>query len=493
MKKTKKQSNAFYRFISYILLLFTVFTLSVLAYFNVLPNKYLIILCIIVLLLVLLLIYKLNHKANNFIKFICLLLSFLFIFAEVASSIYAFGTIDFLNKIFDTGYRSENYLIYVIDDNKYLKVNDLKDLNIGIIDSDNKASMEKVINKLNNKITFNKESYNNISSAIKDINDHKIDAIIINESLMNIYLEEHKDLNLKVIDNLEVITKNESEFKEVNVTKKPFVIYISGVDTTGKVNKSARSDVNILAIVNPKTGKILLINTPRDYYVTLESKGAKDKLTHAGIYGVNESAKTLGLLYDTDINYYVRVNFTSFVKIIDKLGGIDINVQKPDFRYNNGIDCGFNYICEQNSKREFGNSIIYIKSGKQNLNGEKALAYARNRYQYSGGDVDRGVHQQEIIKGILNKVTSPSILTNYNSLLKTISNGIITNIDQETITKLINYQLNKNIKWDIESIGVTGKDGYEVTYSLGNLKSYVLVPNEEDVNNVKEKIKEVMR
>jgi LCP family protein required for cell wall assembly len=406
--------------------------------------------------------------------------------------VYAFGTIDFLNNIFDTGLRSETYDVYVLTSSDYNSIKDLNDKTISIVEDEDDEALDNALQKLAKKIDFNQKSYSNIGDVVDSVVSMESDALFVSDSLMSVYLEEHDDVDLKLIGTIEITVESETEFTAVDVSKKPFVVYISGVDTSGKVNKSARSDVNILAFVNPEKGKVLLVNTPRDYYITLASKNAKDKLTHAGIYGTNESANSLALLYDTEVNYYVRINFTSFVNIIDSLGGITVDVDAPDYRYNKKIDCGVGYVCEQNSNREFGSSMIYIKSGVQTLNGEQALAYARNRYQYAGGDNTRGVHQEQILKAILEKVESPSILAKYNSLLKSLSSGIITNVEQDTITKLVNYQLDNNIKWEIDTYSVKGTDSYQTTYSLGSAKAYVLLPLEDSVNEAKVLIQEIM-
>ena len=488
----KRKTTKFYKVLSFILLLFTVFAASCLVYFEVLPVKYLIILGVIFSIIIFYIIYKLNVRTNLFTKLVCSLFSFIFIFIEIVGSIYAFGTIDFFNDIFDTGLRTETYGIYVLNDSNYSRIKDLNNKNIAVkIDEEEQDSIDKALNKLASKIKYEKSEFDSITDASFSLENEECDALFVNETLMNVYLEEH-DNNIKLLDTIEITTKDTSEFKSVNVTKKPFVVYISGVDNSGKVAKSSRSDVNILAIVNPENGKILLINTPRDYYVALASNNKYDKLTHAGIYGTSESAKTLGNLYDVDVNYYVRVNFTSFIKIIDNLGGIEVDVEKPDYRYNLGIDCGSGYVCEQNSKREFGEHMIYIKSGKQTLNGEEALAYARNRHQYNGGDIARGRHQAQILEAIVKKASSPSILTKYNSILKSLSSGILTNIEQKTITKLINNQLDKNIKWEIELFSVKGKDDYAECYSTGKSKAYVLRADEESLAEAKDKIKEVI-
>lgn len=492
MKKVvkKKKNNKFFKIVSIVLLILSIFSFSVLLYFDILPKTYLIMVGIISTIIILFTVHNLNNSTNIFIKGICLLLVLLFIFAELFLCIYAFGTIDFLNNIYDTGYRSEDYGLYVLSDD----IKSIKDLNnktIGYLKDD--ENIDKALNKLNNKIKYEKKDFDSITSGVNSLKKQDIDGLFLNEALMSVYLEEHEDI-LNKISSIELLFKNKSEFKAVNVAKKPFVVYISGIDTTGRVNKSARSDVNILAFVNPKTSKILLVNTPRDYYVELYSKKSNDKLTHAGIYGIEESAKTLGLLYDVDVNYYFRINFTSFIKIIDDLGGIVVDVDKPDFRYNeNNFDCGIGYICEQNSKREWGDKTIYIKAGKGiKLNGEQALAYSRNRHQFADGDIARGKHQGQIIKAIIEKAISPSIITKYNNILKNLSKGVITNIDQNTITKLINFQLDNNVKWDIESISAKGENAYDECYSLGKYKAFVLKPNEESLQEIREKVQEIM-
>ena len=303
---------------------------------------------------------------------------------------------------------------------------------------------------------------------------------------------ENNKINLKKLTSIKIKIEKNSSYKEVNVKKDSFVVYLSGTDSSGKIASSSRSDVNILAVINPTKNKILLINTPRDYYVKLASKNSMDKLTHAGIYGIDESAKTLGNLYDVDVNYYLKINFTSFLKIIDSIGGINVNIEKPDFRYNQGIDCGVGYVCEQNSKREFDDSIIKIKYGNQNLNGEQALAYSRNRYQYADGDNARQKHQQEILTSIIKKITNKTILLKYSTILNSLSNGIKTNIDKETISKLVSKQLDNNKDWEIETLVATGSSSYQEAYSTGKVKVYVMEPNEESIDNIKTSIKELI-
>ncbi|MCI6763360.1 LCP family protein [bacterium] len=491
-KKQKKTTNKFYKILSFILVFITVLAVNVIIYFNVLPNKYLIPAVIVVGLLTLVIALFLNKKTKIFAKMICTIASVLILAIEALGIFYAFGTIDFFNDIFDNGVRSESYAIYVKEDSTFKTVNDIKRRNIAVFNP-NEENVKTAVSLLENMIKFKKVDYESQTDAINSVlNDENV-ALIMQEALMDIFLDEHPDTKLRVLDTIDVKTKTMNKFKKVDVTKDSFVIYLSGVDTSGTVRKSARSDVNVLAFVNPDNSKILLLSTPRDYYVTLATKNAKDKLTHAGIYGVEESSKTLGKLYGVDVNYYARVNFTSFVKIINNLGGITVDVEKPDYRYSQGIDCGSGYVCTDNSKRENGNNVNYIKYGTQKLTGEQALTYARNRYQYKEGDNARQLHQQQILKAMMTKALSSSnTITKYNTILKDLSKGLITNVDQDTITKLINMQLNENIKWQIDTYAVTGTGASKKTYSTGNYNVYVMEPNEESIAEAKQKIKEVM-
>lgn len=487
---SNKHSNnkLFYKILSFILILTTVFLCSTLIYLNMLPIRYLISIFVGLIVLGLFLIYKLNHRSLVITKLFTSFLSILMIIVEVFISIYLIFSLDFINNIFDNNKYSEIYGVYIVKD-KYKKVDALNYKTIGIYNKD--EYINNALDSLSNKIKYKTNKYDYIDDAIADIYDDKIDAIVINESLIDLYKEE-KDFNLYRLSEIKLNIKKESAYKEVNVKKEAFTVYLSGIDTSGKVVSSARSDVNILAVVNPKQGKVLIVSTPRDYYVTLASKNVKDKLTHAGIYGIDESALTLGKLYDVDVNYYARINFTSFVSLIDTLGGINVNVEKPDYRYNLDIDCGSGYVCEQDSKREFGDKLVKFKYGNQVLNGEQALAYARNRHQYAGGDNARQVHQGQVLEGITEKLMSKSILIKYNQILKSLSSGIKTNIDKDSISKLVTKQLKDNTSWSIESVVATGTDSYNYAYSTGKTKVYVMEPDEESINSIKTKIKDVI-
>ncbi len=273
----------------------------------------------------------------------------------------------------------------------------------------------------------------------------------------------------------------EHEATKTDVSKKPFVVYLSGIDTRGSttIKDKALSDVNMVVIVNPKTAKILMVNIPRDYYLPLEGdKNKMDKLTHAGSKGVACSMKTLEALFDVDFNYYVKVNFQSVVDIVDHLGGITVD-----------SDIAFS------SKYALTEDVYYhFKKGENKLTGLSALAFARERESLAGGDRDRGKHQQMVIKAIIEKATSPSNLTpnKISKLVDCITENTNTNISYDEISTLVKLQLDKMPSWDIQSISVDGTGSTQPTYTTGGLKAYVMIPTQSTVDEAKLKIKEVL-
>lgn len=247
-----------------------------------------------------------------------------------------------------------------------------------------------------------------------------------------------------------------------------FAVYLSGIDVYGSITRKSRSDVNIIAIVNPDTNKILLINTPRDYFVEIPgvTNGEKDKLTHAGIYGVNTSMSTLEQLYGVELDYYLRVNFTSFEKIVDELGGITVS-----------------------SKYAFSSRGYTFQKGDNYLNGKAALVFCRERYSFAAGDNQRGKNQQEVIKAIIKKACSPAILPAANDILDSVRSNIDTNMPEELIQSLIRKQLEDGKEWDIETLAATGSGDSRVTYSMPGMKVYVMLPNANSIKSIKEAIK----
>lgn len=476
-KKKNKKLNIFFNIIAFILIVLSVLTAGVVVYFEILPFLYLL-LCLLVLALFAFLFVYLLRKNNLrlWVKNVVLVVSLLYSFILIFINAYAMGTLDFLNNIIDTGYRSETYELYVLNDS-YKSPKELEGKIVGLYNLKDEYG-KKAIDKLSSKISFNASNYDDLQKIMDDLVNKKIDAILMSKSYMDIMIEQNSDYNnLVSIYSFDILVKEKIIQSNVDVTKEAFVFYISGIDTSGKIGTKSRSDVNILVAVNPKTGKILMLNTPRDYYVTLNSYGKKDKLTHAGLYGVEESLKTLEDLYDIDISYYARVNFTSFVTIVNELGGIKVDVPVN--------------FCEQTSDRKSDKKIC-LKKGMQTLNGEEALALSRTRHTISGGDRGRIENQLLVLNGIIDKALSPSIIVKYNSLLKNLSSYVTTNMDKDSLVKFIKEQIKDPKEFSIEQITVTGKDSSNTTYSTGSAKVYVMEIDEESVNEAKLALKSVL-
>ena len=254
------------------------------------------------------------------------------------------------------------------------------------------------------------------------------------------------------------------------ITKEPFVVYLSGVDNRGELTEKARSDVNILAVVNPTTKQAALINTPRDYYVDLAGTDSKDKLTHAGLYGVETSMATLGNLYGVNVEHYLRINFAGFINIIDAIGGVDVY-----------SDQAFTSV---------GSPGYYdpttFAEGWNHLDGKSALAFARERHAFKTGDIQRGINQMKVIDAMVNKLKSPALLMGFSKLMDAAADCFVTSLSQEQISALVRMQLGDLANWDIQSYTVTGSGAKSTKcYSAKGQSLYVMKPDENSVNEAK--------
>ena len=261
------------------------------------------------------------------------------------------------------------------------------------------------------------------------------------------------------------------------ITKEPFVIYLSGVDTRGELTENARSDVNILAAVNPVTKRVALVNTPRDYYVDLAGTSSKDKLTHAGLYGVETSMETLGNLYGVNVDHYIRINFAGFISIIDALGGVDVY-----------SDQAFTSV----GSPGYYDPTTFVE-GWNHLDGKSALAFARERHAFASGDIQRGINQMKVIDAMMNKIKSPTVLMSFSKLMDAVSDCFVTSLSQEQISALVRMQLASLSDWDIQSYAVTGTSGKSSQcYSAKGQSLYVMKPDENSVNEAKALIAAVL-
>lgn len=261
------------------------------------------------------------------------------------------------------------------------------------------------------------------------------------------------------------------------ITKEPFVIYLSGVDTRGELTENARSDVNILAAVNPVTKRVALVNTPRDYYVDLAGTDSKDKLTHAGLYGVETSMETLGNLYGVNVDHYIRINFAGFISIIDALGGVDVY-----------SDQAFTSV----GSPGYYDPTTFVE-GWNHLDGKSALAFARERHAFASGDIQRGINQMKVIDAMLNKIKSPALLMGFSKIMDAASDCFVTSFSQDQISALVRMQLSDFAEWGIESYTVTGTSSSSTKcYSAKGQKLYVMKPDDSSVSKAREMIASVL-
>lgn len=324
--------------------------------------------------------------------------------------------------------------------------------------------------------TITTTEYESIEEQAKALLSGEIDAMIYNGAFGGVFEETLTEFstNIKVIYTHEIETIIETTESVVEVAVEPFVVYISGIDVYGAISQNSRSDVNILAVVNPTTHEILLVNTPRDYYVTFPgiTGSSKDKLTHAGIYGVDVSMATLAQLYSTEIEFYARVNFTSLINMVDALGGLE--------------------VYSQYSFTTTGTTKVSVVAGMNTFDGTQALAFARERHSVTGGDATRGTNQQAIITAMIEKAMSPAVLTGINELIASVSGSVETNMTDTQIQSLVKNQLASLAEWTVESVSVTGTDDSQYCYSYSGSALYVMQPDLNSVAEVSAKIEEVL-
>ncbi len=471
-KGKKKQrittQDTFFRILAVIFVAITLIFYIAILKLNMLPANYLAIFTIVEIIFTLLVVVglakkKKTYKLNVFFLIIAILASAIYIYVTN----YANATTNFLGSMFKEVQETEEYYVVVNKSSEYESIEDIdgKEVHTFQLEEDVKTDVENNVD-----VTF--ETENNLTQLGNDLLVNNVDAILVSSSQYDILSEEIETFepNTRIIftahhaiEKVADINDSNSKYK---INNGVFNVYISGMDTSGNISNVSRSDANILATINTNTHEVLLTSIPRDYYVTLHGKGAKDKLTHSGIYGINETITTVEDLLDIDINYYVRVNFTTVIKLVDTLGGVEVY---SDYAFNAqgySFSKGYNY-----------------------LNGEEALAFSRERHSFASGDNQRVKNQQAVIEAIMKKVlNSKTILTSYTDILESLEGSFQTNIDQDEISNLVKDQLNNMSSWSIETNALTGTGGYEPTYSMGSLQSYVMYPDESSVENAKQEI-----
>lgn len=476
------KKNKIFNIISIIMILLCLICITSFSYYifslNIIPDKYLFIgygiyiLIILILIIIILSKLKIGFKIVSLILLIIISIGSLFITYN-----YLINTYNFVNNVHNK-YDTLSYSVLVLKENNYQSINDLNNKNITYLEDDNSTNIKK---ELDSKITYTEEKVPLYNTLINKLLKNETDAIVLETSYLTLISEEIEDINDKtsVIYTIKLKVKSHQEQpieEPLYILEEPFILYISGIDQYGSMDTvRGRSDVNQLAVINPKTNHILLVNTPRDYYVQLAgTTGLKDKLTHAGIFGIDKSINTLEDLYGINIDHYLRVNFDTLIKVVDAIKGIDIYSDKA-------------FVPWTNKK-------LYIEQGWNHMDGAMALAYARERYTYEAGDNHRGANQQQVITAIIDKITKSKVLiSNYGDILKTLYGSFQTDIDSNTITSFIKYQLDKMPTWNIESIAVTGTGASNYTYSMGtDWLLYVMEPDYSSVEKAVNKINEVL-
>ena len=374
--------------------------------------------------------------------------------------------------------------VYVKSDDAADSVEATKGYNYGILSSLDRENTDGAVEHLKSEFGTDVQTieYAGLTELADGLLNGEVNAMLLNSAYLSVYedMDGYTDFGTKVkeVGTVDVETEIQAAAEETPVEPittanggKVYTIYLSGIDTRGEMTAKSRSDVNIIATVNTDTHEILLVSTPRDYYVPLSiSGGVPDKLTHAGIYGIDVCMDTLGMLYDIDINYYFRINFGGFVKVIDALGGITVD---SDYDFNSGNITGYHF-----------------NKGENYVNGEQALVFARERYAFQEGDRQRGKNQMAVIRGVVKKALSPEILTSYSSILSSLDGCFGTNITYEEIAQILQQQLSNGGDWTIVSYSVDGTGATEKPYSMSQ-KAYVMVPDYNTVDKAKSLMEKV--
>lgn len=440
---------------------------------NMLPTMYITIFTIVVAVITLLLSLGLAKKHKTFkLNIISLILILIISTGYMFANHYVDITMNFLGKILTEVAEVEQYYVIVKKDSTYNKIEDVSNKEMYGFQVE-----EDVKQKIQNKVTVTINEGDNLTTLGNSLINNEIEIIVISLSQYNMLGEEvdgFKD-NTKIIytetHQIQVQSSIEDANSEYTIENGIFNVYISGIDVYGSINNVSRSDANIIATINTNTHEVLLTSIPRDYYVTLHNKKAKDKLTHSGIYGINETVTTVEDLLGIDINYYVRVNFTTVIKLVDTLGGIDVY---SDYSFTTTEGYSF-------------------RKGNNHLNGNSALAFSRERYAFKDGDNQRIINQQKVIEAIMNKaLSSTTILTKYSNILDSLSGSFNTNIDQNDISSIVKEQLEKMPSWKIKTTSLAGTASEGPTYSLGSQPVSIMMPDEKSIEEARNEINRVM-
>lgn len=443
---------------------------------NILPEKYLAIIAGVLAVLALIVFLTQRHPKNKGIlgKLLSIFMSIVLAFG----SFYVIKTNGLMSDIFGSTTKTNEMVVAVLKDDPAESLADTTNYSFGVQYASGADSEEAAVTDIESQVgAINLTEYESVQAEAQALIDGEVDAIIYGASftsLMDDAVSGYSDSIKIIYKNKMTVSLTTNEGNAQTITE-PFSVYISGIDVYGDVAQNSRSDVNIIATVNPKTHQILLTSTPRDFYVTIPeiSGGEYDKLTHAGIYGVDASIATLENLYDTEIDFYARLNFTSLINIVDELGGLDVY---SEYTFTTSEDSG---------------CVFDVVEGYNTLNGEQALAFARERQNVPEGDEQRGRDQQAVITAMIKKMLSPAMLIRANGLIDSLSGNIETSMSLDQMHGLVKSQLRTNAKWSITSVEPSGTYDTRTCYSSGDQPLFVTIPDESTIYTIIEQINQV--
>ena len=489
MKEQNKFSKVLSILLSILLVLSSFYLLYELIKINVLPTKLLFLMTIVFVLLDAIIILLLCHYSKGLVsKIVCIVLSLLLTLGSCFGGYYISKTGSLLSSITNVTKHAKNTVSAVVKQSSDVKnKSQLNGVSVGTLRNIGTQGSKKVLKELSNEgIVLEQKEYDSLSALLEGFYNGEVESIIINESSRSQILDMESyadfDNNTRVVYQTSYKVENTDKAKSVtDITSKPFNVLISGSDTRGGFDENGRSDVIMVATVNPKTSTILLTSVPRDFYVTTACdagdgcmQGALDKITHTGIHGTNTTKRTVEQLLGIEINYTFKVGFDAVTQLVDAVDGVDVTVA-PGYAVNS-----------LTAMSGFG-----VHEGVNHLNGEQALAFARERYAYSEGDRQRTKNQQLVLMGIVDKVTSPAIVKNYASIMDAMANTFSTTMSSDEISDLIKYQINNNPKWKMEQYMVNGTGDTLMCAELGDAAS-VMVPDQSTVKTAKDKINAVL-
>jgi len=453
-----------------LLFIITTIFIVILKKLDVVPDKYFMLLVatsyIVTIITDIFLFISSDNIVFKLFKGLAYIVTILMIVGYSCGIYYLNKTTHFMNNLNTIKKEITSYYIIVMKESKYDEISDLYGKNLTYYE----GTSQEVLSKI--RLELNYSTVKNIDSLKDRLYTAKTDSILVSDLIKEDLEEKYTDFSerTRVLKTIDITKDVEDITKKVSIKNTSFNVLISGMDSYGTINKTTRNDVNMIATVNPNTNKVLLTSIPRDYYVQLHGKtGYKDKLTHAGIYGINTVVQTIEDLFGIDINYYVRVNFTTVESLVNTIGPIEIYSDKAM-----SLD-GCKYVV-----------------GTNTVNGKCALRFARERHSYVEGDNHRIKNQQEVIKGIFNKLSkSAMVVTDYTSILDSLDGKFATNMDMKDITAFIKYELEDITKYEILDTQVTGTGSMELTYSYPHQKLYVMFPSEQSVESAKEYINKI--